>query len=674
MGSNWWDVRIKEQLILFGRYLIISTMRYLHDIPLAEAKARWQKALSAESLYQTLATEEIPLDENAIGRTLAQAVWARHSSPHYHACAMDGYAVRAEATAHAAPTRPIFLHEGENTLYVNTGAALPHWADAVIPIEEVEQSADAHTLIIRAPLPPWRNVRPLGEDIVATELILPSGHTLRPFDLGGIAASGHSTVTVARRPKVAILPTGNELRPIGQAVQAGEIIEYNSIVLAAQIKQWGGNPTRWPIVADSAPLIREQLCLAAQTDDLLLLNAGSSAGSEDFSADVIASLGEVLVHGLAVRPGHPVILGLLRPPHVPRVVPIIGVPGYPVSAALTADLLVQPLLTQWLGRTDAPKPPHITAALTRTISSPAGDEDHVRVVVGKVGEKWRAAPLSRGAGVISSLVRADGVVIVPSGVQGVSADSPVEVQLWRDPQQLAHTIMALGSHDVALDVMAGMLAQHGCRLVSGNVGSLGGLLALKRGLAHLAGAHLLDPTSGTYNERDIRRYVPQMTVWRVAFVSRQQGLIVAKHNPRHIKELGDLRREDVRFINRQRGAGTRVLLDYQLQQAGISAETIVGYDDEEATHLSVAAAIASGRADCGLGIAAAAVALELEFIPLFEEQYELIIPAEYAESALLQPLWAVLHSSELRQEIGRLAGYDTQEIGRVRAIVQGQPN
>ena len=345
-------------------------------------------------------------------------------------------------------------------------------------------------------------------------------------------------------------------------------------------------------------------------------------------------------------------------------VPIIGVPGYPVSAALTIEIFVEPLIAKWLGR---PRREWMTetARLTRKITSPAGDEDYVRVAVGKVGDELLAAPLSRGAGVITSLVQADGLMVVPPGTQGVEAGEKVTVRLYKTRSELERTIFCIGSHDLTLDLLAQFLAGRERRFVAANVGSQGGLIALRRGQAHLAGSHLLDPETGEFNISYIRKYMPGTPVKVVALVGREQGLLVRRGNPKSIKTLEDLRRNEVIFVNRQRGAGTRVLLDYHLGLQDISADSIQGYNQEEYTHLGVAAAVASGRADCGLAIAAAAQALELDFIPLFQERYDLVIPRHFADSDLLAPLFEVLEEREFREGISTLPGYDVSVMGRV---------
>ena len=416
---------------------------YLHDIPLREARERLKAALHEQGIWRVLGVETAPLDENVVGRTLAEAVWAKTSSPHYHASAMDGFAVRAADTKGAGPTTPISLRVGTQACYLDTGEPLPQGYDAVIPIESTEAlGADGeiafdirkpHSVRIRAALPPWTHIRSLGEDIVATELVLPAGHVLRPVDLGAIAAAGLASIRVSRKPRVAVFPTGSELVPIGTAAKPGEILEYNSLVMASQINTMGGQAERFAVIPDDFAMICEHVREAANSHDLILINAGSSAGAEDFSARVVAELGSLLVHGVAVRPGHPVILGLIQrtrdvdEPGLGEFIPIIGVPGYPVSAALTVEIFVEPLLARWLGRPEK-ELPVIKASLTRKIVSPAGDEDYIRVALGKVSEKVLAAPLSRGAGVITSLVRADGLVIIPSGKQGAEAGEEVQVQ------------------------------------------------------------------------------------------------------------------------------------------------------------------------------------------------------------------------------------------------------
>ena len=668
---------------------------YLEDISLDEAWARLISALDSVGLWQPFPGETVPLPD-ALGRITAEPIWAKLSAPHYHASAMDGYAVRARDTATASDATPVHLTIGDDgqAKYVDTGDPVPAWADAVIPIENVQlietsnfksqipksqnpnspQSAISNlqsAIEIRASVTPWSHVRPMGEDMVATELVLPSNHTLRPVDLGAIAGCGHTSVSVRRKPRVAVIPTGTELVSAGSEVTAGDIIEYNSLVLAAQVETWGGLATRHTIVPDDFDKITAAAREAAQTHDLVLLNAGSSAGSRDFSARVVETLGTLLVHGVAVRPGHPVIIGTLSVVGRPTpVVPMIGVPGYPVSAALTAEIFVEPILSRWLGRAPL-HPPTLSATISRKVLSPMGDDEYMRVTVGKVGDRAIATPLSRGAGVITSLVRADGIVRIPRYSEGLQAGDPVTVHLYRTPREIENTIVAIGSHDLCLDLLGQFLAERapGRRLSSANVGSLGGLIALKRGEAHLAGTHLLDPDTGEYNVPYVKRYLPDTPVVLVTLVGREQGLIVRPGNPKSIQTLADVVRDDVTFVNRQRGAGTRVLFDYEIVKLGLKAESVRGYDREEYTHLAVAAAVASGLADCGLGIHSASAALGLEFIPLFKERYDLAIPKTFFDSPILKPLLDVLNDAVFRRTVSQLPGYDVRQMGAVAAEV-----
>ena len=398
-----------------------------------------------------------------------------------------------------------------------------------------------------------------------------------------------------------------------------------------------------------------------------MLNAGSSRGSEDYSADAIAQLGSVLVHGIAVRPGHPVILGVLSPqPDSSTHTPVIGVPGYPVSTALTGEIFVRPLLARWQGL--APNPPlTIKASLARKILSPTGDDEYVRVAVGKVGTRVIATPLSRGAAIITSLVRADGIVRIPRFTEGLPSGAQVTVDLYRHPDQIERSILVIGSHDLTLDLIAQHLAAKadGIRLVSANVGSLSGLIALRRGECHLAGCHLLDADTGDYNRTYVEQYLPKVPTSLVTLVHREQGLIVPPGNPKNIQTINDLARPDVLLINRQRGSGTRILLDYHLKESGLQNQNVKGYTREEYTHLTVAAAVASGAADVGVGIRAATAALDLDFIPIISERYDLAIPHEHLQSPLLEPLMNLLHDHDFRSAVSNLPGYSIKGMGHI---------
>ncbi len=636
---------------------------YLHDVPLPEARQRFQLALEAAGLWCPLEAEAIPVHA-ALGRVTAESIWAHSSSPNVTCAAMDGYAIQTPATRQASDRAPVDLSVGAEAAYVDTGDPLPRWADGVVPIEQVEVLKG--TIRLRGPIAPWSNLRPIAEDISAGDLILPVGHRLRPVDLGAVASGGISTVRVWRPPRVAVIPTGDELVPAERAPKPGEIIESNSLVLAGQVESWGGHATRWPIVRDEFDDLRKAAVAASMSHDLVLLNAGSSAGTEDFTARVIESVGRVLVHGVAVRPGHPVVLGMIDAGD--RTVPVIGVPGFPVSAALTGEIFVEPLLALWGGSTSR-QPPILRASLTRKVHSSAGDDEYLRVAVGRVGDRTIAAPLARGAGVITSLVRADGIVLIPAGTQGLEAGEVVDVRLYLDPALVDHTIVALGSHDMTLDLLAERLQARGRRLTSANVGSLGGLVALSRGEAHFGGCHLLDPETGDYNRSYIRRYLSGRRVVLLGFVRRKQGLMLSPGNPMGISGLADLARPELTLINRQRGSGTRLLLDHLLTAAGIGAASIRGYTQETYTHLAAAAAVGAGQADCALGVEAAAAQFGLEFLPLAEERYDLVVPEDHYRGRLFQPVLDILAEAEMHSAIRRLPGYSIPEIGQVLDVI-----
>lgn len=635
---------------------------YLEDTPLEEALAKFFTALERVGSLNPLPGERIPIEEG-LGRVTACPVWAELSSPHYNAAAMDGVAVRAEETYGASETSPLRLKIGEKAQWVDTGDPLPQDYNAVIMQEDIHQVEEGIIEILSS-VAPWQHVRPMGEDIVAKELVLPENHVLKPVDLGAVAACGLTSLEVRRQPKVAIIPTGSELVPPGEALEPGNIIEFNSLMLAGLITEWGGIAKRFPPVPDDYEQLKSIAQRAIADHDVIVINAGSSAGSQDYTASVIAELGEVLVHGVAIRPGHPVVLGIVGNK------PVMGIPGYPVSAALTFELMVKPLICRLLGIALLPRA-GMEAVMTRKVLSPLGEDEFLRVKVGKVGNKAVATPLQRGAGIITSLVRADGLVRIPRGSEGVHAGEKVWVELLRSQEDVENTIVVIGSHDLALDVLANSLhKQHPkLSLSSSNVGSLGGLLALKRGEAHLAGSHLLDEETGEYNVPYVKRLLPEQAIVVINLVYREQGLILPRGNPKGISSLQDLARSDVNFVNRQRGAGTRVLLDYKLRELGIPPEQIKGYDSEEFTHLAVAAAIAGNRADAGLGIRAAATALNLDFVPLIKERYDLVIPRSYCESPLLEPLLALLHQPSFREEVEALGGYDVSQMGEIMAML-----
>jgi putative molybdopterin biosynthesis protein len=631
---------------------------FIRDVPAARALEAWQAARDAAGCPERLPAITVPVTE-AAGLVTAAPVWATRSSPPFDAAGMDGIAIRAADTLGASETSPVYLAPHAYDV-IDTGDPMPAGRDAVVMREHVHYDSEDRAELLAA-VPPYQHVRSIGEDVSAGELLLPEGHRLRPADLAAALAAGAKHLSVRKRPLILILPTGDEVVPNGTEPGPGEILDTNSLMLAAQAREAGCEARILPIEPDSPQRIGAAVTAAAAMCDLLIVIAGSSAGRDDYTARVVSETGTLAVHGVAVRPGHPVVLGVVGQ------TPVLGAPGYPVSAALTFDIFAVPMLAGLSGAPPRRRP--VTAAkLARKLASPLGMDDWVRVRLGSVGGDLVATPLPRGAGVLTSLVRADGLLVVPAGVEGHHAGSTVSVELLRGLDEIARTIVAIGSHDLVLDLAASALRADDplVTLASSNVGSLGGLVALRDGLCHIAGSHLLDPASGEYTlpyvDRVFGSSAPDVAVVRL--VHREQGLMVAPGNPLRLSGIEDLTRPRLRYVNRQRGAGTRVLLDHRLAELGIPPDAISGYAREEPTHLAVAAAIAAGRGDAGLGITAAARAFGLDLVPVTWEPYDLVVTPGALGSPLLEPLWVLLQSDRFQAAVTDLGGYSAKEMGR----------
>jgi len=632
-------------------YLKMKTLAQAREIILTEFQA-----------HNSLSTEIIPV-QDSVGRTLAQPVTAELSSPHFHAAAMDGVAVAAASTFGANPAQPIELQVNKDAFYVNTGHVLPDNTDAVIMIEHLNV-LDEHRIQIEAPVFPWQHVRKIGEDIVATELLFPRNHVITPYCLGALITGGIFKVPVKRKPRILIIPTGSELvdwRSSTAALKPGQVLESNSYVIGNLAAEAGADFSRSRQLMDDPVKIRTAVQAAVKGDvDIVLTVGGSSAGSEDYTKDVIIGLGEVLVHGVTIMPGKPVIVGKIENK------PVFGIPGYPVSAIIAFEQFVKPLIDQMRGQPEQARP-SIYVEPTRKVASKLGLEEFVRVKLGTVGSRVVATALPRGAGCITSITEADGIIRIPEHMEGLKDNQAVKAELIKPAASIDNTIVAVGSHDNTLDVLADELkaGTTNLSLSSSHVGSMGGLMAVKRGACHIAGSHLLDTENGTYNVSYLDKYMPGRNVRLVNLVMRDQGLIVPRGNAKGISGIEDLARDDLTFINRQGGSGTRILFDYKLGQLGLDPARINGYDTEEYTHMSVAVAVLSGTVDVGLGIFAAARALDLDFIPVVTEQYDLVIPQEYFESEKIQALMDIINTDTFKTRVESLGGYSTEKTGQV---------
>jgi putative molybdopterin biosynthesis protein len=628
---------------------------YLTNIPLEKAREDYIALLAKNGMGP--ASETIPVYQ-AAGRVTAAAVYARISSPHYNASAMDGIALDAGLTYGATETTPVFLTK-EQFVTVDTGDALPPGCDAVVMIEDVIEE-DGGVRLYQAAAP-WQHIRQIGEDICAGDMLLPSYSEISPSAIGALIAGGIQDIQVVRRPVVGIIPTGDEIVPPSQQRAEGEIPEFNSAIFAAMLKEWGAEPVVFPIVKDQLPLIKNALSSALDACDVVLLNAGSSAGREDYSTQAIREVGGVLYHGIAIKPGKPAILGYQG--HKP----VLGVPGYPVSGIIVIEELLRPVI-EVLTKRPSYHIQYEEAVLSKAVVSSLKYEEFVRVRLGYVQDRLIASPLSRGSGVVSSFMKADGILTIPQGLEGYQNGAAVKVRLLRPVGELKNNLVAIGSHDPLLDEISDLMRVFwgNLSMSSAHVGSMGGIMSVRRGEAHIAGTHLLDEKSGQYNTAFIRKYFPNGGVRLVECVQRSQGLMVAPGNPKNLRSFADIAQKSLRYVNRQKGSGTRVLCDYLCKTEKLDTAAIYGYEREEYTHTAVAALIAADSADAGLGIYSAAQLYGLDFIPVCDEQYDLLVPDYAWDTPLLGRLVEVLQSDAFRTRLEQLGGYKLDKPGTVR--------
>ena len=634
------------------------SFNYLTSTPLHEALSNYLETLVR--LGYAPGAEVLPVQEAAFHIT-AKPVYAAICAPHYPASAMDGIALASGLTYNATETTPMTLRN-EQFHVVDTGDPIPDGCDAVVMIEDVIRDTP-DTVKIYKSVAPWQHIRQIGEDICAGEMILGSFMEITPASVGAMIACGITRVEVLKKPVVGFIPTGDEIVPPTPDPAPGDILEFNSSIFSAMLREWKADVRVYPIVPDVREEIRAALKMALRECDIVLLGAGSSAGRDDYSSEMVAEMGQVLYHGIAIKPGKPAILGYRE--HQP----IVGIPGYPVSGIIVLQEIVKPLIDEWY-RSPGSRREMCTATLTKPIISGLKYEEFVRVRLGEVAGKIMASPLNRGSGVVSSFMKADGIVRVPQDREGYAAGDTVEIDLLRPLSQIENTVVAIGSHDPLLDEVADLLHTKypNLYMMSSHVGSMGGLMAVKRGETHIAGTHLLNEQDGSYNVSFIRKRFPKGGVKLVECVQRVQGLMLAKGNPMNIQSIADLTKKGLRYVNRQKGSGTRILIDYLTKKEGIDTDKIYGYDREEYTHTSVAAQIASGTADAGMGILSAAKLYDLDFVPICMEQYDLLIPDSAFDSEMIRRLLEVLKSPEFAERLASLGGYELDRPGTVRSL------
>ncbi|HJX56134.1 MAG TPA: molybdopterin biosynthesis protein [Methanoregula sp.] len=593
----------------------------------------------------TPARELVPLVAS-VGRVTAEPIFARYSVPEVHLAAMDGIAVISRQTRGAGEQHPVTIKQA---VRVNTGNVVPPEYDAVIMIEDVQ--IDHGEFIIRKAAPSWQHIRPAGEDIGESEMALPSGHRIRPHDTGALAAYGITEVPVLT-VRIGLIPTGSELVSHGTRPAPGQVVESNTVMAEAMLGALGATCTRYPMVKDNPADIKKILEQAVRENDVVIISAGSSAGTKDFTADVIAELGEVLVHGIAIKPGKPAIIGRINTK------PVIGMPGYPLSALTVLRELVTPLVHVFglpvssFGTVDA--------RLTVSISKDIGSDEFILCSLGQVGDSWVLTPLSRGAGVQMSAVRSNANLKIPAGVEGYEAGKIVPASLTVSRAEAEKALLVTGSHDPLIDYLADLLQKKEIGLHSTHVGSMGGIFSLKKNECHAAPMHLL-AENGDYNIPYLKKYLPGEDIILLCVAERQQGIV-----SRTGIGFDDLVQHS--FINRQRGSGTRMLLDHELKLWGISHDALQGYEREVTTHLAVALAVKTGEVDAGMCVYSAAKALGLPFKTVATERYEIAIRREHLDDPRVVELCAAVTSPEFKEIMDRLGGYYTRETGVRRVL------
>ncbi|SKC51608.1 molybdopterin biosynthesis protein [Maledivibacter halophilus] len=629
---------------------------YLSNIEVNEAKKLFFNEINKSIKDKK---EETVSVYDSLNRISAKPIFAEISSPYFNASAMDGIAVISNKTYGADERNPKRLKINEEYIYIDTGDPIKEPFDAVIMIEDVALVDDETVEIIKA-ASPWQHVRPMGEDIVAGEMIIPAYHKVTPVDIGAMLCGGILDIDVIKKPRVGIIPTGTEIIEPEDNIEVGKIIDSNSVMFEAMVKTYGGIPKRYKPIPDDYELIKEKILQAVKENDIVVVNAGSSAGREDYTSKIIKEIGNLIVHGVAVKPGKPAILGNVEGK------PIVGIPGYPVSAYIVFETFVKELIYKYQGIKQEKKQ-FIKGTLSKRLMSSLKHLEYVRMKLGKVSGKLVATPLNRGAGVTMSLVKADGITKIPKNVEGIEVGETIEIELLKDMESIENTIVSIGSHDLIMDILANMIHEryHEINLSSAHVGSLGGVMALKRGEAHISPIHLLDEKTGIYNIEHLKKYLKNKNISLIKGVKRLQGLMVKKNNPKKISSINDLEREDVVFVNRQKGSGTRILLDFKLKELNIDNSKVKGYDREMTTHMTVASAVLSGTADVGLGIQSSAKAMGLDFIPIGEEEYDFAIISEFLEDEKIKRFIEILKSKEFSVMLESLGGYKIEEPGRI---------
>lgn len=590
-------------------------------------------------------TELVPVTR-ALGRIIATPVYARYSVPEVNLAAMDGIAVKSRDTFGASDQTPVTIAEFTR---VNTGNIIPPRFDAVIMIEDTWVEEDKFQ--IRKAATPWQHVRPAGEDIREGRLVLPKGHQVRAFDIGALATYGIVNMTV-NTVNVGIIPTGSELVPLGVRPGPGQVVESNTVMAQVLLDSMGAHCTRLPIVYDDPDLIEEALRTAAQENDLVIISAGSSAGTRDYTAGAISAIGELLFHGVAVKPGKPMMLGKVMGK------PVIGLPGYPLAAQTVLREFAVPLLEYW-GLAPLLKY-SVNVKLATPLNSDLGFDEFVPVSVGRIANQHWGMARSRGTVVQMATVRSNGYTHIPAPVEGYDAGHELEVFLTTDPANIERTLIFSGAIDPVLEELGNIAHNQGLFIHTGSAGNTGAILSLKRNSCHAAPMSL--PAFSLLQDcRFIQPYLKSLDLVFVNIASQEQGIASAK-------EVRPDALEAVCWINSRKDTPARILFDSLLSAHNLTPSRIRGYDNEVATPGAVAAAIRAGQADAGICSKGLAESHDLVFYMVAQEQYDLVMRREMLDDPRIITLISLIKSPEFKAHLDRSGAYCTNQTGRVRSI------
>lgn len=619
---------------------------YLSNLPLDEAKEKYFSLLSENGFGFSV---ESVASQRACGRVLSKAIYAKICSPHYNASAMDGIAIDASLSYGAAEQTPVILSKSDYTV-VDTGDPLPENSNAVVMVEDITE-LDNGSVKIFSSVSPWQNVRQVGEDICMGDMIAPSMTKITASMCGAFLAGGVMSADVIKKPLFGIIPTGDEIVAPKENPKKGEIIEFNSTIFSSMLSSWDADFKIYDIVADKRELLKNAVATAAEECSAVLVLAGSSAGRDDYTSEIISTLGELCVHGLAAKPGKPAVLGAIKN------VPVIGLPGYPVSAIVVMEQIVKGVIDLYYKRKNN-NDVYAEAVVAKRIVSSLKYREFVRVTLGYIGGVLYATALPRGAGVITSFTKASGILEIPQNSEGFEEGEKVTVRLLKSKSEIEASLIVTGSHDPLIDEITDILKQNDSSfsVISSHVGSMGAISAIRSRKAHLGAIHLLDTESGEYNSSYVKRYFPDNSAVLIKGVGRVQGLMVQKGNPENIQSFTDAVKH--RYVNRQRGAGTRILCDHLINKYSLDKDKISGYKNEEFTHTAVAALIAAGNADAGLGIYSAAKMYDLDFIPICNEEYDFLVSTDCLENEQVKAFFKVLHSEEFKKRLLSMGGYE----------------